>query len=67
MKLPRLRTILLTPMVLFIGFYLLGVVANLLDDRRVQTLSMIRSERVDVIAVFGASGTAGDGICFGAA
>ena len=62
MKLPRLRTILLTPLVLFIGFYLLGVVANLLDDRQVETLSIARPERVDVIAVFGASGTAGDGI-----
>jgi len=62
MKLPRLRTILLTPLVLFIGFYLLGVVANLLDYRQVQPLSVTEPDRVDVIAVFGASGTAGDGI-----
>jgi len=62
MKLPRLSTILLTPLVLFLGFYLFGVVANLLDDRQVQPLSISKPERVDVIAVFGASGTAGDGI-----
>jgi len=62
MKLPRLRTILLAPLVLFIGFYLLGVIANLLDDRQVQPLALTESGRIDVIAVFGASGTAGDGI-----
>jgi hypothetical protein len=62
MKLPRLRTILLTPLVLFAVFYLLGVMANLLDDRQVDPLSNAGSEGVDEIAVFGASGTAGDGI-----
>jgi hypothetical protein len=62
MRLPRLRTILLAPLALFIAFYLLGVMANLLDDRQVEALSGDRPGSVDEIAVFGASGTAGDGI-----
>jgi hypothetical protein len=62
MKLPRLRTILLTPFVLFAVFYLFGVAANLLDDRRVEPLTNPGSGSVDTIAIFGASGTAGDGI-----
>ena len=45
MKLPRLRTILLAPLVLFIGFYLFGVIANLLDDRQVQPLALVESGR----------------------
>ena len=62
MKLPRLRTILLTPLVLFAGLYLVGVAANLLDDRQVQPLSEGKPESISEIALFGASGTAGDGI-----
>ena len=62
MKLPRLRTILLTPLILFVLFYLFGVIANLLDERQVEPLSNARSGSVDEIAIFGASGTAGDGI-----
>jgi hypothetical protein len=62
MKLPRLRTILLAPLVLFIGFYLLGVMASLLDDRRVEPLLSAGTGSIHEIAVFGASGTAGDGI-----
>jgi nucleoside-diphosphate-sugar epimerase len=62
MKLPRLRTILLVPLALFIVFYLVGVMANLLDDRQLEPLSNARPGSVDEIAVFGASGTAGDGI-----
>jgi nucleoside-diphosphate-sugar epimerase len=62
MKLPRFRTILLAPLVLFVLFYLLGVMANLLDDRQVEPLSSARPGSIDEIAVFGASGTAGDGI-----
>ena len=62
MRLPRLRTILLAPLLLFIAFYLLGVMVNLLDDRQVEPLSSAGSGSVDEIAVFGASGTAGDGI-----
>jgi hypothetical protein len=62
MKLPRLRTVLLAPLALFFVFYMLGVVANLLDDRRVEPLSNAKAFSVDEIAIFGASGTAGDGI-----
>lgn len=62
MKRPRLRTILLAPFVLFGVFYLFGVLANLLDDRQVAPLANADSGRVDEIAIFGASGTAGDGI-----
>jgi hypothetical protein len=62
MKFPRLRTILLAPLVIFIVFYLFGVIANLLDDRQVDPLSNVEPGRLDEIAIFGASGTAGDGI-----
>lgn len=62
MKLPRLRTVLLTPLVLFGALYLVGVIANLLDNRQVPTLSEARPGSIDEIAIFGASGTAGDGI-----
>jgi hypothetical protein len=62
MKLPRLRTVLLIPLVSFIAFYLIGVFANLLDDRQVEPLSAAPPGIVDEIAIFGASGTAGDGI-----
>jgi hypothetical protein len=62
MKLPRLRTILLAPFVLFLVVYLLGVLANLFDDRQVSPLSNTEPGSVDEIAILGASGTAGDGI-----
>lgn len=62
MRLPRLRTILLIPLVLFVAFYLIGVIANLLDDRQIEPLSSALPGSVDQIAIFGASGTAGDGI-----
>lgn len=62
MKRPRLRTILLAPLVLFIAFYLVGVTVSLLDDRQLEPLSASRHGSIDEIAIFGASGTAGDGI-----
>ena len=62
MKLTRLRTIILIPLVLFIAFYLLGVVVNPLDDRKLLPLSSSPPGSVDELAIFGASGTAGDGI-----
>lgn len=62
MKLPRLKTLLLIPVYLFLAFYLLGVVIVLTDDRVVEPLSSAPDGRLDEIAIFGASGTAGDGI-----
>ena len=62
MKRPRLRTFLLAPMALFVSFYLIGVLANLLDDGQVAPLAGTPPESVHTIAIFGASGTAGDGI-----
>ena len=61
MKLPRLKTVLLTPLVLFAAIYVVLVVVVLLDDRTVEPLSEIPDHPI-TIAIFGASGTAGDGI-----
>jgi hypothetical protein len=61
MKLPRIRTVLLVPLVLLALFYLAGVIIVATDDRSVEALKeQAASHRV--IALFGASGTAGDGI-----
>jgi nucleoside-diphosphate-sugar epimerase len=61
MKFPRLRTILLVPLVLFALFYLTGVILLQSDDRTVEPLSDLL-QGPQTIAIFGASGTAGDGI-----
>jgi hypothetical protein len=61
MKLPRLRTILLVPAVLFALFYATGAVMLATDDREVPTLATAAADYATV-AIFGASGTAGDGI-----
>lgn len=61
MKLPRLRTILLTPIVLFALFYIAGVITVLSSDRTVEPLAEPAAGH-GTIAIFGASGTAGDGI-----
>lgn len=61
MKLPRLRTVLLVPLILFALFYLAGVITLALDDRTVAPLSGPPAS-VGNIVIFGASGTAGDGI-----
>jgi len=60
MKLPRLKTVLLTPLVLLALFYAVGVTMFLLDDRTVEPLA--ESPAPIEVAIFGASGTAGDGI-----
>jgi hypothetical protein len=60
MKLPRLKTVLLTPLVLFALFYAVGVAMFILDDRTVEPLA--ESPTSITVAIFGASGTAGDGI-----
>ena len=61
MKLPRLRTILLAPLALFAMFYLAGVIVVSLDDETIAPLSGSPAIH-DSIVIFGASGTAGDGI-----
>ena len=61
MKLPRVRTILLVPVVLFGLVYLAGAIMLALDDRVVATLETPPADH-HTIAIFGASGTAGDGI-----
>ena len=61
MKLPRLKTVLLAPVYLFAVFYVLMAILNVLDDNAVETLTSKPAEHA-TIAIFGASGTAGDGI-----
>ncbi len=61
MKLPRLRTVLLTPVVLSTLFYSSMVIYLLLDDDSIAVLDGPPTAH-DTIAIFGASGTAGDGI-----
>lgn len=61
MKLPRMRTILLVPLVVFALFYLAGVILVATDDRSAGVLGTAAASH-RVIALFGASGTAGDGI-----
>lgn len=61
MKLPRVRTIILAPLVLFALFYLGLVVFLLLEDETVSPLAG-QPARHDTVVIFGASGTAGDGI-----
>ena len=61
MKLPRLRTILLTPIVLFALFYFAGVIAVSRSDKSVEPF-VEPVAGYETVAIFGASGTAGDGI-----
>lgn len=61
MRIPRVRTLLLIPLVLFGLFYLALVVMVALDDRSVAALER-EPDSHDTVAIFGASGTAGDGI-----
>jgi len=61
MKLPHLKTILMIPVVLFVVFYLFGVFIVQGDDRTVEVIENAPSKSIN-IAIFGASGTAGDGI-----
>lgn len=61
MKLPRLRTVLLTPLVLLVLFYITAVTVYSLRD--VPEVKSVASPTTPLaIAIFGASGTAGDGI-----
>jgi len=61
MRLPRLRTILLTPVVLFALLYAALVTYLLLDDNTVAPFDG-QPAAYNTVAIFGASGTAGDGI-----
>jgi len=61
MKLPRLRTVLLTPLILFALLYIAGVITLALNHDPVAVLEESPAHH-ETIAIFGASGTAGDGI-----
>ncbi len=61
MKLPRLRTILLTPLALFALVYIAGALMLALKDDSIAVLED-PAATYETIAIFGASGTAGDGI-----
>jgi hypothetical protein len=60
MKLPRIRTILLIPLALFALMYIGAALMLALRDDEIAVLEKPASVRT--IAIFGASGTAGDGI-----
>jgi len=61
MKLPRLRTILLAPLALFALVYIAGAVMLALRDDAIAVFEGPTAS-YKTIAIFGASGTAGDGI-----
>ncbi|MEO1247731.1 MAG: hypothetical protein AAFX56_18795 [Pseudomonadota bacterium] len=61
MKLPRLRTIVLTPLALFASLYIVVAVMLVLKDDAIAPLEEPAAS-YGTIAIFGASGTAGDGI-----
>ena len=61
MKLPRIRTVLLTPVVLFALLYVFAAVKLASDDDPVANADGPASN-YETVAIFGASGTAGDGI-----
>jgi len=61
MKFPRLRTVLLTPLVLFAAFYVFFAIKFAVDDNTIAAIEYSPAPH-ETIAIFGASGTAGDGI-----
>ena len=61
MTLPRLRTVLLTPLALFAVLYVALAVKHAVDDRALAGIEGPLANYA-TIAIFGASGTAGDGI-----
>ncbi len=61
MRIPRLRSVLATLLGLFAAFYLFGAVSLALRDDPIAVFSG-RPASLETIAIFGASGTAGDGI-----
>jgi len=60
-RIPRLRNVLATLLVLFAAFYLFGAVSLALRDDSIAVFEG-RPASLETIAIFGASGTAGDGI-----
>jgi nucleoside-diphosphate-sugar epimerase len=60
-RIPRLRNVLATLLVLFAAFYLFGAVSLALRDDSIAVFAG-RPASLETIAIFGASGTAGDGI-----
>jgi len=61
MKLPRLRTILLTPLVLFALLYVAAAIRLAFHDNTAPPFEGVPAS-YEIVAIFGASGTAGDGI-----
>ena len=61
MKFPRLKTILLAPLVLFAMLYIFAAVMLALKDDSIAVIGQPVASH-ESIAIFGASGTAGDGI-----
>ena len=61
MKLPRLRTFILAPVFLFAAFYFAALIINMMKNDAVPTLESAAHGH-ETVAIFGASGTAGDGI-----
>ena len=61
MQQPVIRALLLVPIALFALFYLVSVLVVATDDRSFEALAL-QEVPPEVIALFGASGTAGDGI-----
>jgi len=61
MRLPRLRTVLLTPLILFAAFYVFFAVKFAVDDDSIAVIDRPLAPH-DTIVLFGATGTAGDGI-----
>jgi len=61
MRMPRLRTVLLTPLVLFAAFYVFFAIKFAVDDDSIAPISKPPVPHATV-AIFGATGTAGDGI-----
>lgn len=61
MTLPRLKTILLAPLALFALLYVAGAITLALKDDSIAVIAGATAN-YETIAIFGASGTAGDGI-----
>ena len=61
MRMPRLRTVLLTPLVLFAAFYVFFAIKFAVDDDSTAPFGKSLAPHTTV-AIFGATGTAGDGI-----